>query len=228
MKVTKAEMPGLIDHTNLKAHATSGDIEKLCSEAKKYGFHAVCVNPCRVPAARKLLEKSSVRVCTVIGFPLGAITTEIKVREAMEAITNGADELDMVINIGWLKDKRYDAVKGDISAVVDVARDEALKTGQKKTVKVIIEACYLDDSEKIQACRLAAQAGAHFVKTSTGTGSGGATVHDVELMRRTVGDTMGVKASGGIRTAAAAVSMVEAGANRLGTSSGVEIMEGIS
>jgi deoxyribose-phosphate aldolase len=231
LKISREEMAKLIDHTDLRPQATSGDIERLCSEAEKNGFYAVCVNPCRVALAKRLTsthDKHDIYVCAVIGFPLGAGTTETKLREAMEALANGADELDMVMNIGWLKERRYDAVKGDIASVVEAARGEALKAARKKTVKVIIEACYLDDSEKVQACRLAAQAGAHFVKTSTGLGSGGATAHDVALMRKTVGDTMGVKASGGIRSAREAVAMVEAGASRIGTSAGVKIMEGMA
>ncbi|MPW39715.1 deoxyribose-phosphate aldolase [Thermococcus sp. 101 C5] len=208
-----------IDHTNLKPYATKEDIIKLCEEAKKYGFYAVCVNPYRVKLAKEQLEGTGIKVASVIGFPLGATPTEVKVFEAKKALEDGADELDMVINIGALKDKDYEYVKNDIAEVVKVAHEKGA------VVKVIIETCYLTDEEKEIACKLAMEAGADFVKTSTGFGTGGATVEDVRLMRRIVGDKLGVKAAGGIRTYEQAMAMIEAGANRIGTSSGVKIVE---
>ncbi|MCA6214845.1 deoxyribose-phosphate aldolase [Thermococcus bergensis] len=208
-----------IDHTNLKPYATKEDIIKLCEEAKKYGFYAVCVNPYRVKLAKEQLEGTGIKVASVIGFPLGATPTEVKVFEAKKALEDGADELDMVINIGALKDKDYEYVKNDIAEVVKVAHEKGA------VVKVIIETCYLTDEEKEIACKLAMEAGADFVKTSTGFGTGGATVEDVRLMRRIVGDKLGVKAAGGIRTYEQALAMIEAGANRIGTSSGVKIVE---
>lgn len=216
------EIARYIDHTNLKPYATKEDIIKLCDEAIQYGFYAVCVNPYRVKLAKDYLREkgADVRVASVIGFPLGATPTEVKVFEAKKALDDGADELDMVINIGALKDGDYEYVKRDIEEVVKVAHEKGAK------VKVIIETCYLTDEEKVKACELAKEAGADFVKTSTGFGSGGATVEDVKLMRKVVGPDMGVKASGGIRTYEQAVAMIEAGANRIGTSSGVKIVEG--
>jgi deoxyribose-phosphate aldolase len=205
----------LIDHTNLKPEARSADIEKLCREAVQYGFASVCVNPCYVAEAAGKLAGTKVRVCCVVGFPLGASTTACKAFEAQLAVKNGASEIDMVMNVGWLKDRRYDDVKGDIAAVVEAVPDNP--------VKVILETCLLDKSEIVKACRLAKDAGAAFVKTSTGFSSGGATAEDVALMRQTVGPDMGVKASGGIRTREAAEAMIEAGADRLGISKSVEI-----
>ena len=215
MKIAK-----YIDHTNLKPYATREDIIKLCEEAKKYGFYAVCVNPYRVKLAKEQLKGTDIKVASVIGFPLGATPTEVKVFEAKRALEDGADELDMVINIGALKDKDYDYVKKEIEEVVKVAHERGA------VVKVIIETCYLTDEEKEIACRLAMEAGADFVKTSTGFGTRGATVEDVRLMRRVVGDKLGVKAAGGIRTYEQALEMIKAGANRIGTSSGVKIVEG--
>ena len=211
-----------IDHTNLKPYATKEDIIRLCDEAIKYKFYAVCVNPYRVKLAREYLQekRAKVKVASVIGFPLGATPTEVKVFEAKKALEDGADELDMVINIGALKDRDYDYVRRDIEEVVKVAHERGAK------VKVIIETCYLTDEEKIKACELAREAGADFVKTPTGFGTGGATVEDVRLMRKVVGEEMGVKAAGGIRTYEQALAMIEAGANRIGTSSGVKIVEG--
>lgn len=216
------EIARYIDHTHLKPYATKEDIIKLCDEAIQYGFYAVCVNPYRVKLAKDYLsgKGADVKVASVIGFPLGATPTEVKVFEAKKALDDGADELDMVINIGALKDGDYEYVKRDIEEVVKVAHEKGAK------VKVIIETCYLTDEEKVKACELAKEAGADFVKTSTGFGSGGATVEDVRLMRKVVGPEMGVKASGGIRTYDQAVAMIEAGANRIGTSSGVKIVEG--
>lgn len=209
-----------IDHTNLKPYATKEDIIKLCEEAKEHNFYAVCVNPYRVKLAKEQLKETDIKVASVIGFPLGATPTEVKVFEAKKALEDGADELDMVINIGALKDKDYEYVKKDIAEVVKVAHEKGA------IVKVIIETCYLTDEEKEIACKLAMEAGADFVKTSTGFGSGGATVEDVRLMKKVVGDKLGVKAAGGIRTYEKAIAMIEAGANRIGTSSGVKIVEG--
>lgn len=205
-----------IDHTLLKTAATPEEIEKLCQEAREYRFASVCVNPCYVKLAVELLKNSGVPVCAVIGFPLGATTPEAKAFETAQALRHGATEFDMVINIGALKAKDHAYVERDIASVVQAAGGHI--------VKVIIETCCLTEEEKVIACRLAQRAGAHFVKTSTGFGTGGATPEDVALMRRTIGETMGVKASGGIKTAVEALQMVEAGANRIGTSSGVKIV----
>jgi len=207
-----------IDHTLLKPDATLEEIENLVNEAKRYRFASVCVNPTWVSYCANLLAGTDVKVCTVIGFPLGATTPEVKRLETVNAIENGAQEVDMVINIGALKSGKYDLVKSDIEGVVEAAKGKAL-------VKVIIETSLLTDKEKIQACKLAKEAGADFVKTSTGFSSGGATVEDVELMRSTVGPDMGVKASGGVRTYEDAKKMLAAGATRIGTSSGVKIVE---
>ncbi len=208
-----------IDHTLLKAFATVDDIKNLCEEAKKYNFKSVCVNPVNVAYAKKMLENSDVLVCTVIGFPLGANTKEIKALETMTAIRDGADEIDMVINIGKAKEHDFTYVENEIALVV------ASSAG--KCVKVIIETCYLTDEEKVECCKAAKRAGATFVKTSTGFGTGGATKEDVKLMRETVGDTMEVKASGGIKNLHDLETMVEAGASRIGASSGVAIMQNL-
>ncbi|MEO1768674.1 deoxyribose-phosphate aldolase [Candidatus Enterococcus ferrettii] len=215
------ELNRMIDHTILKADATKDDVMKIIEEAKKYHFYSVCINPTWVSMAAKELKGAPVAVCTVIGFPLGANTSEVKAFEVKNAIENGADEVDMVINIGELKDGNYGKVQKDIEAVVTAAKDQAL-------VKVIIETSLLDRDEKIKACELAKAAGADFVKTSTGFSTGGATIEDVKLMRETVGPEMGVKASGGIHNAKEAMAMIEAGATRLGASSGVAIMNGLS
>lgn len=215
------EINRMIDHTILKADAKKEDVMKIIEEAKKYRFYSVCVNPTWVALAAKELQGEPVAVCTVIGFPLGANTTETKAFEAANAIANGADEVDMVINIAELKDGNDEKVQKDIEAVVAAAKDKAL-------VKVIIETSLLTNEEKIKACELAKAAGADFVKTSTGFSTGGATVEDVRLMRGTVGPEMGVKASGGIHNAKEAEAMIEAGATRLGASSGVAIMNGLS
>ena len=207
-----------IDHTLLKQDATVEQIDRLLSEAKDYDFASVCVNPCWVAHAKSGLENTDVKVCTVVGFPLGATTSAVKAFETKEAIQNGADEIDMVINVGALKSGNADLVESDIRAVVEASSD--------KLVKVIIEACLLTDEEKVQACQLAQKAGADFVKTSTGFSTGGATLPDVKLMRQTVGPDMGVKAAGGTRSYADAVAFVEAGATRIGTSSGVAILKG--
>jgi deoxyribose-phosphate aldolase len=207
-----------IDHTLLKPTATEEQIRALCTEALEHRFASVCVHPTWVALCAELLENSPVQVCTVLGFPLGATLPEVKAFEAQRCIALGATELDMVINIGALKSRAYDLVKDDIAAVVNVAHPlEAL-------VKVIIETGYLTDEEKVTACQLARAAGADYVKTSTGFGPGGATVEDVALMRRTVGPTMGVKASGGVKTASEVRAVMAAGATRIGTSSGVKIV----
>lgn len=213
------EKANMIDHTLLKADATKDDIVRLAEEAKKYGFASVCVNPFWVKTAYEILKDTDVKVCTVIGFPLGATTPEVKAFETTNAIQNGAEEVDMVINIGALKSRDLELVENDIRAVVEAAKGKAL-------VKVIIEACLLTEEEKVLACQLAVKAGADFVKTSTGFSTGGATVEDVALMRKTVGPDFGVKASGGIRTAEDLLSMEKAGANRIGASAGVKIVTG--
>ncbi|MGM1047521.1 deoxyribose-phosphate aldolase [Paenibacillus uliginis N3/975] len=210
---------GMIDHTLLKADAVKEDITKLTEEAKKYNFASVCVNPAWVAYSAEQLAGTNVKVCTVIGFPLGANTPAVKAFEAKDAIANGADEVDTVINVGALKENNDELVLNDIKAVVDAANGKAL-------VKVIIEACLLTDEEKVRACELAVKAGADYVKTSTGFSTGGATAVDVALMRKTVGDKVGVKASGGVRSLEDMNSMIEAGASRIGASSGVKIMEG--
>lgn len=208
----------MIDHTILKPDAQEAEVVKIINEAKEYGFASVCINPVNVKLAAKMLKGTNVKVCTVIGFPLGANTTSVKAFEALDAIKNGAEEVDMVINIGKLKDKDYEYVLNDIKAVVDVSKGKALS-------KVIIETCLLTDEEKIKACKLSKEAGADFVKTSTGFSKGGAKVSDIRLMRETVGEKMGVKASGGVRTFEDAAAMVEAGATRIGASASIHICE---
>lgn len=207
-----------IDHTLLKPDASQEQIETLIEEAKKYDFASVCVNPTWVNFAAQSLKGTDVKVCTVIGFPLGANTPELKAFETSDAIQNGANEVDMVINIGALKSRNFDLVERDIRAVVEAAKGTL--------VKVIIETCLLTDDEKVKACQIAQKAGADFVKTSTGFSTGGATVADVALMRKTVGPDMGVKASGGARSYEDALAFIKAGATRIGASSGVAIMEG--
>jgi deoxyribose-phosphate aldolase len=209
----------MIDHTLLKTDAQKKDLDKLLLEAKKYNFMSVCVSPIWVKYAAEQLKDTNVKVCTVIGFPQGATPTEVKVFETKNAIENGATEVDMVIPVGVLKDKDYIAVENDIRAVVEAAKSKAL-------IKVIIETCLLTDEEKIMACKLSKSAGADFVKTSTGFSTAGATVKDIRLMRETVGEQMGVKASGGVRSREDADAMIKAGATRIGTSNGVKIVEG--
>ena len=218
------ELAKMIDHTILKANATQSDIEKLCDEAKKYNFASVCVNPYWVPLASDLLKNSTVKVCTVIGFPLGATSSESKASETEIAILQGADEVDMVINVGAMKNNQTDIVENDILSVVNSARKTGKTQNKNIIVKVILETCYLTKDEIKNACLCAKNAGADFVKTSTGFGTGGATVEDVALMKKTVGETMQVKASGGIRDYETALKMIEAGATRLGTSSGISIV----
>ena len=211
------DLAKMIDHTNLKASTVKEEILKLTKEAKDYQFASVCVNPTWVELAAQELKDTDVKVCTVIGFPLGANTKEVKVFETKDAIEKGAEEIDMVINIGKLKDGDYDYVESEIAEIVAASKGKAI-------VKVIIETCLLTDDEKKQVCRLAVKAGADFVKTSTGFSTGGATVEDVALMRQTVGANVGVKASGGVRTKEDAQAMVNAGANRIGASSGIAIV----
>jgi deoxyribose-phosphate aldolase len=208
----------MIDHTILGAEVTKEAVKEKCREAKEYNFASVCANPDQVALMAEELADSPVKVCTVIGFPLGVNATATKIAEAELAAAEGADELDMVMKVGALKEGDYELVKNDIKAVVEAAGD--------KLVKVIIETCYLTDQQKVKACELAKAAGADFVKTSTGFGSGGATVEDIALMRKTVGEKMGVKASGGIHSLAEAEAMIEAGTTRIGASSGVQIIEG--
>lgn len=208
----------LIDHTALKPNTNKESILKLIAEAKTYDFASVCVNPCWVALAHQELKNTDIKVCTVIGFPLGANTTEVKVFETKDAIEKGAQEIDMIINIAMLKDKEYDYVENEIHQIVEAAKDKAI-------VKIIIETCLLTDEEKIKACELSQKAGADFVKTSTGFSTGGATVHDIALMRKTVGAEMGVKASGGVHTHEEALAMVEAGATRIGASAGVKLLK---
>ncbi|EOH8699852.1 deoxyribose-phosphate aldolase [Enterococcus faecalis] len=213
------ELNRMIDHTILKPEATEAAVQKIIDEAKEYNFFSVCINPCWVAFASEQLADTNVAVCTVIGFPLGANTPEVKAYEAADAIKNGANEVDMVINIGALKSQQYDYVRQDIQGVVDAAKGKAL-------VKVIIETALLTDEEKVKACELAKEAGADFVKTSTGFSTGGAKVADIRLMRETVGPDMGVKASGGVHNAEEALAMIEAGATRIGASTGVAIVSG--
>jgi len=219
--MNREELAKYIDHTNLKPYASREDIKRLCDEAKKYGFYAVCVNPYRVRDAKEFLKGTDIKIASVVGFPLGATFTETKVQEALMAVNSGAQEIDMVMNIGALKDGNYDLVEADIREVVSAVHPVGVK------VKVIIETCYLTEEEKVRACELAKKAGADFVKTSTGFGSGGAKVEDVKLMRSVVGNKMGVKAAGGIHTANEAIEMIRAGATRIGASRSVEIIESL-
>ncbi len=213
----KKTIAAMIDHTLLKPEATPAQIEKLCAEAAEYHFASVCVNPVYIPLAARLLKGTGVKVCCVVGFPLGAIAPEQKAAEAASCAAMGAEELDMVIHVGAAKAGDWALVQRDIEGVVKAAAGH--------TVKVIIETCLLTDEEKVKACEAAKAAGAHFVKTSTGFSTGGATTHDIALMRKTVGPEMGVKASGGIRDYATAMAMIEAGANRIGASAGIAIVE---
>jgi deoxyribose-phosphate aldolase len=214
-----AHLAQLIDHTLLKPDATQDQIAQLCFEARKYGFATVCVNPSNVKLCSQLLQGSKVHVCTVVGFPLGATPPEVKAYEAQQAIDDGATEVDMVINIGALKSKDYGLVERDIASVARTCHAGGA------ILKVIIEAALLNDDEKVKACQLAQTAGADYVKTSTGFGPGGATTHDVELMRRAVGPDMGIKAAGGIRSLEDARAMVAAGATRIGASASVKIVQ---
>ncbi|MDV3428546.1 MAG: deoxyribose-phosphate aldolase [Bacillota bacterium] len=212
------EIEKYIDHTILKPEATKAEVIKLCREAREYGFASVCVNPYHAALVSKELKGTEVKTCVVIGFPLGANTKEIKALEASKALDDGAQEVDMVINIGALKDKDYDYVEEDIKAVVNAVKGKAL-------LKVIIECCLLTDEEKVIACELSKKAGAEYVKTSTGFSTGGAKALDIALMRKTVGSEMGVKASGSIRDFKTAKEMIDAGASRIGASAGLKIVE---
>lgn len=216
--IPSREIARYIDHTLLKPNATRDEIVKLCEEAKEYSFASVCINPAYVPLAAQLLQGTPVKVCTVIGFPLGATSAFVKATETRDAIANGANEIDMVINVGALKSKDYELVKQDISRVVEAACGN--------TVKVILETSLLTDEEKVKACELSKLAGADFVKTSTGFSTGGATLEDICLMRQTVGPHMGVKASGGIRDTETAINMIQLGATRIGASASVGIVKG--
>ena len=217
--MNRKQLAKMMDHTILKATATPAQVEQICREALEIGAASVCINPCNIEQARRLLDGSGVRVCTVIGFPLGANTPEVKAFETQDAIRRGAEEVDMVINVGALLAGNDETVYRDIKAVVDAAAGTL--------TKVIIETCYLSDDQKKTACELAMRAGADFVKTSTGFGTGGATPHDVALMRGVVGSKLQVKASGGIRTYEDAAAVVEAGADRLGVSARLTILQGI-
>lgn len=233
--MNKEQIASCIDHTLLAPEAGVREITQLCIEALKYNFASVCVNPVYVPIAATALQNSKVKVCTVVGFPLGASSTTAKALEAVDAINNGADEIDMVINIGAAKDGRFSIVGSDIATVVSESKTAGVKFGKNIIVKVILETCLLDDSTIENCCLCAKKAGADFVKTSTGFANpkkldgellpNGASEHHVKLMRETVGPEMGVKASGGIRTANMVLTMLKAGANRIGTSSGVKIVE---
>jgi deoxyribose-phosphate aldolase len=218
--VTKKELAGMMDHTLLKATATSAQVAQLCREAAEIGAASVCVNPCYIAAAKKLLAGSGVKVCTVVGFPLGAGTGAAKAFEAKDAIARGAEEVDMVINVGALLSGDTETVFDDIRAVVEAAAGTL--------VKVIIETCYLNDEQKKTACSLSLKAGADFVKTSTGFGTGGATAEDIRLMRSVVGKGMRIKASGGMRDYQSAMAMVDASADRLGVSASLAILDGCS
>ncbi len=216
--ISKNEIARYIDHTILAANATSEKVKQICTEAKEHHFASVCVNSCWTTLCARELEGTDVAVCTVVGFPLGAMSSESKAFEAARAVKDGSEEIDMVINVGLLKEGRLDEVEHDIAMVKEACGG--------KLLKVIIETCLLSDEEKEIACRLSVNAGADFVKTSTGFSTGGATEQDVALMRRVVGDALGVKASGGVRSFETAEAMIEAGATRLGTSSGIAIIQG--
>ena len=216
---TPEQLAKYIDHTILKADATPDAVDRICEEAKEYGFYSVCVNSCWTARCAEKLSGSDVKLAVVVGFPLGAMAAEAKAAEAGWAVSKGASEIDMVLNVGALKAGDYDLVERDISAVVDACEEQAV-------VKVILETCLLTDEEKLKACELSVSAGAGFVKTSTGFSTGGATVEDIKLMRKAVGPDIGVKASGGVRTREDALKMIEAGATRLGASAGVAIVTG--
>jgi len=221
--LSAASLARYIDHTLLKPEATPAQIAQLCAEAREHAFAAVCINPVNVAQAAELLKGTPVAVCTVVGFPLGASLAEVKAYEAQQALNQGAAEVDMVINIGALKAGLFDLVRDEIALMVRTCKAHS----RPALVKVIIEACLLTDDEKVRACQIAQAAGADFVKTSTGFSTGGATVADVALMRRTVGPAMGVKAAGGVRTRADAEAVIAAGATRIGTSSGVKLVQGL-
>ncbi len=217
MEISVDQLAKMIDNTLLKPEATESDLINFCKQSMHFAFATVCINPTYVAIAADLLKGSNIKVCTVVGFPLGAHTSEVKAFETKDAIGNGASEIDMVMNIGALKSGNYELVQEDIETVVNTAKGAI--------TKVIIETGFLTDEEKVTACKLAKKAGASFVKTSTGLGPSGAIISDVKLMRKTVGDDMGVKASGGIRTFQKALNMINAGASRIGTSSGIHIIK---
>jgi len=216
----KNQIAKMIDHTMLKPEATIDEIRILCEQAKAHGFYSVCINPYWIPNAKKILEGSTVKLCTVIGFPFGATLPQVKVHETTSAVAAGADEVDLVINIGAARENHWDFIEHEIHMVVSAAHG--------RTVKVILEICYLKEEQIEEACRRAVRAGAHYVKTSTGFGPGGATVEAVKLMRKAVGKTFGVKASGGIKDRATAEAMIAAGASRLGCSSSLTIIQSIA
>ena len=219
----KQTLAGMIDHTLLRADATKEEINQLCREAQEYGFASVCVNPCYVTRAAGRLRKDPVKVCTVLGFPLGASQTMTKSYEAAMAVCSGADEVDMVMNIGFMKSGLYDDVEQDIDEVAEAVRGH--KEGA--ILKVILETCLLTDEEIIKACEICLNCDVDFVKTSTGFSTGGATVHAVELMKQTVGDKLGIKAAGGIHTTEEALALIAAGATRIGASAGIAIVDGL-
>jgi len=219
-ELTSAQLAGYIDHTLLKQDATISQIETLCAEAAKYHFASVCVNATYAAICAKLLKDTGVKVCCVVGFPLGATLSSVKAFEAEQVIADGASEVDMVLNVGAMKSGNFTLVKNDVSAVVKAAH------AGNALVKVIIETCLLTDEDKVKACQICKDAGADFVKTSTGFSTAGATIEDVALMRKTVGPDMGVKAAGGVRSRDDVLAMIKAGATRIGTSGGVKIMEG--
>jgi deoxyribose-phosphate aldolase len=214
--MNKQELAKLIDHTLLKPDAKEDDIKKLCEEAIKYKFYSVCINPCYIELAKNFLKNSDIKICTVISFPLGASTTTIKIIEALEAVKIGADEIDMVMNIGMFKSKKYDYIYEEISSIKKIIKD--------KILKVIIETAILNDEEKIKASEIVKKSGADFVKTSTGFSQGGATKEDILLIRKVVGDNFGIKASGGIKSYEQAIELINAGATRIGSSSSVKII----
>ncbi|MHB0976277.1 MAG: deoxyribose-phosphate aldolase [Candidatus Aquicultorales bacterium] len=223
--MTPAELGKSIDHTMLGPETTVDGINRLCEEARRHSFASVCVNPCYIELAEDLLENTPVKVCTVISFPFGADSTPVKVHAAIDAVRRGAREIDFPINVGATLSGQLDYVRDDVRAVVDAVRREEIEHGHDLIVKVIIETAFLNDDQKATIARIVEQTGADFVKTSTGYGSGGATVEDVRLLRGVVGSEMGVKASGGIRTLDQALDMIKAGANRIGTSAGAAIVE---
>lgn len=214
--MNKQELAKLIDHTLLKPDAKEDDIKKLCEEAIKYKFYSVCINPCYIELAKNFLKNNDIKICTVISFPLGASTTTIKIIEALEAVKIGADEIDMVMNIGMFKSKKYDYIYEEISSIKKIIKD--------KILKVIIETAILNDEEKIKASEIVKKSGADFVKTSTGFSQGGATKEDILLIRKVVGDNFGIKASGGIKSYEQAIELINAGATRIGSSSSVKII----
>ena len=220
--ITKEKMASLIDQTLLKPDATKDDIRRLCQESMNYGFWSVCVNPTYISLAASILRDTEVKICSVVGFPLGANTPEVKAFEAEKALIDGANEIDMVINLGALKSGDYELVKRDIRYIVE----QGIRFQRDIIVKVIIETGLLSDNEKALACQIVKESGANFVKTSTGINTRGATVQDVKFIRKIVGPDFGVKASGGIRTYGEAIKLIEAGANRIGTSSGISIIKG--